>query len=174
MRAVIQRVSQASVSVDGEEISRIGHGLLILLGVANGDQEAQADWLAGKIAGLRIFEDENDKLNLSVQDIGGTLTHKVEIIRLFEAGYLEPEICRKLSLPHELSAVENYVQTYKNVVKLLERGFSPSEISGILSVSERLVQAYIPIVREHHPEILERNPYFQESTATSETPSTAT
>jgi D-tyrosyl-tRNA(Tyr) deacylase len=71
MRAVIQRVSEAAVSVGGNEISRIGHGLLILLGVETGDDESRADWLAGKIAGLRIFEDENDKLNLSVQDIGG-------------------------------------------------------------------------------------------------------
>lgn len=104
----------------------------------------------------------------SVQDIGATLSHKVEVIRLFEAGYLEPQICRHLSVPHNLSSVENYVQTYKNILKLLTRGFSPSEISGILSVDKRLVAAYIPIVREHHPEILSRNPFFQEADASQE------
>jgi len=98
----------------------------------------------------------------SVQDIGATLTHKVETIRLFEAGYLEPEICRLLSLPHDLASVENYVQTYKNVLKLLERGFAPGEVSGILAISEPLVAAYIHIIREHHPDILARNPHFQE------------
>jgi len=98
----------------------------------------------------------------TVQDVGATLTHKVEVIRLFEAGYLEPEICQRLSVPHDLAAVENYVQTYKNVLKLLERGFAPREVSGILAISEPLVAAYIRIVRDHHPDILARNPYCQE------------
>jgi hypothetical protein len=98
----------------------------------------------------------------SVQDIGATLTHKVEVIRLLEAGYLEPEICRLLSLPHNLSSVENYVQTYKNITKLLERGFSPGEVSGILAVHERLVLAYVPIIHEHHPRILAHNVHVQE------------
>lgn len=73
MRTVLQRVSRASVSVDGEEIGACGHGLLVLLGVAEGDTEAEADMLLQKILKLRIFCDENDKMNLSVQDIGGEL-----------------------------------------------------------------------------------------------------
>jgi hypothetical protein len=95
----------------------------------------------------------------SVQDVGGTLTHKVEVIRLYEAGYLEPEICRLLPIVHDLSAVENYVQTYKNVMKLLEKGLAPREISGILSMNEHLLQAYVDIIQEHHPEILAGNPH---------------
>ncbi|MHC4509991.1 MAG: DUF1670 domain-containing protein [Planctomycetota bacterium] len=98
----------------------------------------------------------------TVQDAGGTMTHKVEVARLLEAGYLEPEICRRLSMPHNLRSVENYAQTYKNVIKLLERGFAPSEVSGILSIGLRLVNAYIEIVQEHHPKIVERNPHLQE------------
>lgn len=98
----------------------------------------------------------------SVQDVGATLTHKVKVARLLEAGYLEPEICRMLSPIHDLQSVENYAQTYKNVLKLLERGFASSEVSGILSMSERLVEAYVEIIREHHPEVLARSPYFQE------------
>jgi hypothetical protein len=97
----------------------------------------------------------------SVQDAGATLSHKVEVARLLEAGYLEPEICRKLSPMHSLRSVENYAQTYKNVLKLLGRGFAPSEISGILSIGERLVNAYIEIVREHHPAVLTGNPGLQ-------------
>ena len=90
----------------------------------------------------------------SVQDIGATTTHKVEVIRLFEAGFLESEICQQLAIPHDLTAVENYVQTYKNILKLLERGFTPPEVAGILSISQRLVEDYLPIIAEHHPALL--------------------
>lgn len=103
----------------------------------------------------------------SVQDIGGTLTHKVEVIRLFEAGHLEPDICRLLPIVHNLPAVENYVQTYKNVIKLLDRGLASGEVSGILSIDNRLVTAYVDIIREHHPEVLAQNPHFQEESASS-------
>ncbi len=71
MRAVIQRVSEAAVAVDGREISRIGGGLLVLLGVADGDAPSDAAWLAGKIAAMRIFGDEEGKMNLSLRDTGG-------------------------------------------------------------------------------------------------------
>ena len=71
MRIVIQRVLNASVSVDGKPLSSIGRGLLILLGVGPGDGPAEADGLAEKCAQLRIFEDADGKTNLSVQDIGG-------------------------------------------------------------------------------------------------------
>jgi D-tyrosyl-tRNA(Tyr) deacylase len=73
MRAVVQRVSHASVKVDGQIVGQIDRGLLVLLGVGPTDTEADADYLAEKIAGLRIFEDENEKMNLSVQDIGGAV-----------------------------------------------------------------------------------------------------
>jgi len=71
MKAVVQRVSGASVTVGGEEISRIGRGLAILLGVEKGDTIKDLNFLAEKIANLRIFEDEAEKMNLSVLDIGG-------------------------------------------------------------------------------------------------------
>ena len=71
MRIVLQRVSEASVTVEGEVVSEIGSGLLLLVGVAAGDGEAQADWLAEKVAGLRIFNDGEGKMNLSVRDVGG-------------------------------------------------------------------------------------------------------
>ena len=71
MRALIQRVSHASVTVDAQTISRIGKGLLILLGVGHGDGEEQAVFLAEKISNLRIFEDEQGKTNLSIQDVKG-------------------------------------------------------------------------------------------------------
>lgn len=71
MRAVLQRVSHASVTVDGKIVGQIGPGLLILLGVGHGDSEAQVKTLAEKIVYLRIFEDEAGKMNRSLLDIGG-------------------------------------------------------------------------------------------------------
>ena len=73
MKAVIQRTSEASVTVDGETVGRIGAGLMVLLGVGREDTEAEADWLAEKIAHLRIFEDDNGKMNRSVIDCGGAV-----------------------------------------------------------------------------------------------------
>jgi D-tyrosyl-tRNA(Tyr) deacylase len=71
VRVVLQRVKNASVTVGGERVSEIGAGLLLLVGVAMGDREAEADWLAEKISGLRIFNDGEGKMNLSVRDVGG-------------------------------------------------------------------------------------------------------
>jgi len=71
MKAVLQRVSQASVAVDGEIVAEIGEGLLILLGIAPEDNGEVAEKLADKIAHLRVFEDDEDKMNLSLLDLGG-------------------------------------------------------------------------------------------------------
>ena len=71
MRLVIQIVKEASVSIDGEKVSAIGKGLLVLVGVETGDTEEDVKWLVGKTAGLRIFDDENGVMNKSIQDIDG-------------------------------------------------------------------------------------------------------
>ncbi|WP_075579839.1 MULTISPECIES: D-aminoacyl-tRNA deacylase [Acidaminococcus] len=73
MRAVVQRVSAASVTVEGRKVGTIGPGLLVLLGVARGDTEKDGEYLAEKLAGLRIFEDEEEKMNRSVAQIGGSI-----------------------------------------------------------------------------------------------------
>jgi D-tyrosyl-tRNA(Tyr) deacylase len=73
MRAVVQRVSRASVKVGEDLTGKIERGLLVLLGVAREDTEADADYLAEKIAGLRIFEDDAGKMNLSVMEVGGAV-----------------------------------------------------------------------------------------------------
>lgn len=73
MKAVLQRVTRAQVDIDGETVGQIGKGFLILLGVAQGDTEEDLDRLLSKILKLRVFEDENGKMNRSVQDVGGSL-----------------------------------------------------------------------------------------------------
>lgn len=73
MRVVIQRVRRSSVTIDGEMVASIGAGLMILVGIEPADTSADADYLCGKIARLRIFDDENDVMNRSVADVGGEL-----------------------------------------------------------------------------------------------------
>ncbi|RJP26977.1 MAG: D-tyrosyl-tRNA(Tyr) deacylase [Actinobacteria bacterium] len=71
MRALLQRVSHCRVSVDGREVSRIGPGLLVLLGVSTADDERDVDFIVGKVVNLRIFDDAEGKLNLSLAEVGG-------------------------------------------------------------------------------------------------------
>ncbi len=71
MRAVIQRVTQARVTVDGTQVGAIGRGLVVLLGVGHADTQADVEYMAAKLAGLRIFPDAEDKMNLSLMQIGG-------------------------------------------------------------------------------------------------------
>jgi D-tyrosyl-tRNA(Tyr) deacylase len=71
MRVILQRVRQASVSVDGLRVAEIGRGVLLLVGVGRGDTQAEARWLAEKCAGLRVFEDAQGKMNLSAVEVGG-------------------------------------------------------------------------------------------------------
>lgn len=73
MRCVIQKVTHASVTVEGEVVGKIDDGYMVLVGAENGDTEADARYCAEKIAGLRVFEDDNDKMNLSLADVGGSV-----------------------------------------------------------------------------------------------------
>lgn len=73
MKAVVQRTARASVSIDGNTVGRIDRGLLVLLGIEPDDGEADIEYMVKKCSSLRIFEDENGKMNLSVQDVGGSI-----------------------------------------------------------------------------------------------------
>jgi len=156
-------------------VRRQRHARLLDQALAQGGVLAQTDLAAltltcegvvgNDIAHVQQTEGRRLPYRGAVQDIGPTLSHKVEVARLLEAGYLEPEICRMLSPVHDLRSVENYAQSYKNVLKLLERGFAPEEISGILSLSRRLVDQYVQIVKEHHPEIVRRNSSLRKQTS---------
>lgn len=89
MRCVIQRVTRASVTVSGERVSEIQNGFLVLVGAEEGDTEADARYCADKIAGLRVFEDENDKMNLSLKDVGGSVLLVSQFTLLADARHRE-------------------------------------------------------------------------------------
>lgn len=117
MRALIQRVSSASVTIAGEETAAINGGLLILLGVTHGDGEAEVDYLAAKCAGLRIFRDDEDKMNRSVADVSG----EVIVVSQFTL-YAD---CRKGKRPAFVDAAppETAIPLYERFVeKLRETG----------------------------------------------------
>ena len=88
MKAWVQRVSEASVTIDGEVVSSIGQGFLVLLGVTHSDTVREADDIAARIATLRIFEDANGKSNLSVEDVGGS----VIVVSQFTLDVLKPRV----------------------------------------------------------------------------------
>jgi D-aminoacyl-tRNA deacylase len=94
LRAVVQRVSRAQVSVGEEVVGKIGPGLLVLLGVAKTDTLADAEYLATKIAGLRIFEDENGKMNLSLAETHGAVLAVSQFTRKFRRRFFP--FCRIL------------------------------------------------------------------------------
>ena len=118
MRAVLTRVKHASVSVDGKVIGKIGEGFLVLLGVTHEDTEAQAAKLADKLTGLRIFEDENEKMNRSLADVGGEL--------LIVSQFTLYANCKKGRRPEFLSAArpEVAIPLYEKFVQLCrDKGF---------------------------------------------------
>lgn len=118
MRAVLTRVSSASVTVDGQTVGRIGRGFLILLGVGRDDTEAQCVKLADKLTGLRIFDDENDKMNLSLTDVGGEIL-VISQFTLYGS-------CRKGRRPEYLAAArpETAIPLYEMFVQLCrDKGF---------------------------------------------------
>ena len=124
MKAVIQRVSECKVTVGGEAVGSITNGFLILLGVENGDTEKDAEKLSAKISGLRIFTDENDKMNLSLQDIDGEV--------LAVSNFTLSADCRKGRRPNFINAEKpekaNVLYEYfcecmlKNGIKKVEKG----------------------------------------------------
>lgn len=117
MKIVLQRVKSASVTVDNQVVGEIGQGYLLLLGVGNDDSEQQAEKLVDKITKLRIFPDENDKINLSIQDVGG----EVLVVSQFTL-YAD---CRKGTRPNFIDAGNpaDAERLYEYVLKLCSQRF---------------------------------------------------
>ncbi len=107
MRVLLQRVTQASVSIDGEEVARIGKGLVCLVGVAQGDTESDARFLAEKAANLRIFSDEAGKFNLSLVDVNGELLAVSQFTLLADARKGRRPSFTQAALPVEAEALFN-------------------------------------------------------------------
>ena len=119
MRAVVQRVNEASVEVGGRVVGEVGAGLLVLVGVEEGDVSADADYIAEKIAGLRIFNDPDGKMNLSVTDVGGAV--------LLISQFTLHGDCRRGRRPSFIAAArpETATPLYEEVASRLRRAGLP-------------------------------------------------
>lgn len=128
MRAVVQRVTQASVQVDGRTVASIGRGMMVLLGVGTGDTDADAVYLAKKIAGLRIFDDEHGKMNLTVLQVRGSA--------LVVSQFTLYGDCRKGRRPSFTDAAppEMAVHLYETFIKTL-RSEGVQVITGIFQAA---------------------------------------
>ena len=119
MRAVVQRVKKTTLRVDGELISEIPFGLTVFLGVKTGDTEKEAAYIAKKVAGMRIFEDENGKMNLSVKDVGGEVLFVSQFTLYGDASHGNRPSFTLAERPERANALYEYAAK-----KLAEQGVS--------------------------------------------------
>ena len=132
MKAVIQRVSQASVTIDSKKVSEISKGLLILVGIEDADSQEDITWLSSKIVNLRIFGDENDVMNCSVQDIDGDI--------IVVSQFTLHASTKKGNRPSYIKASkpEFAIPMYENFVKSLEKDFSKKVQTGIFGADMKV------------------------------------
>lgn len=123
MKAVIQRVKNTRLSVEGKLISEIPFGLVVFFGVAAGDDISKCDYLAKKIAAMRIFEDENGKMNLSVKDVGGEVLSVSQFTLLADASHGNRPSFTGAEAPDRASSVYDYFcEALKNQGVTVKRG----------------------------------------------------
>ncbi|MEZ0184099.1 D-aminoacyl-tRNA deacylase [Flavobacterium oncorhynchi] len=132
MKIVLQRVSEASVTVDGEKTANIKKGLLVLVGIEDVDTQEDIDWLAGKIIKMRIFGDENDVMNCSVQDIDGDI--------IVVSQFTLHASTKKGNRPSYIKAAkpEFAIPMYENFVKSLEKEFNKKVQTGIFGADMKV------------------------------------
>jgi D-tyrosyl-tRNA(Tyr) deacylase len=132
MRVVLQRVSQASVTVEGNKTADIQKGLLVLVGIEDADTQEDIDWLVGKIIKMRIFGDENDVMNCSVQDIDGDI--------IVVSQFTLHASTKKGNRPSYIKAAkpEFAIPMYENFVKSLEKDFNKKIQTGIFGADMKV------------------------------------
>ncbi|MFB9077551.1 D-aminoacyl-tRNA deacylase [Flavobacterium procerum] len=132
MRVVIQRVSQASVTVDGQKTAAIQKGLLVLVGIEDADTQEDIDWLAGKIIKMRIFGDENDVMNCSVQDVDGDI--------IVVSQFTLHASTKKGNRPSYIKAAKPdfAIPMYENFVRALENEFQKKVQTGIFGADMKV------------------------------------
>lgn len=132
MKVVLQRVSSASVTVDGNKTADIQKGLLVLVGIEDGDTQEDIDWLVGKIIKMRIFGDENDVMNCSVQDIDGDI--------IVVSQFTLHASTKKGNRPSYIKASkpEFAIPMYENFVKSLEKEFNKKVQTGIFGADMKV------------------------------------
>ena len=132
MRVVLQRVSQASVTVDSKIVADIQKGLLVLVGIEDADTQEDIDWLVGKIIKIRIFGDENDVMNCSVQDIDGDI--------IVVSQFTLHASTKKGNRPSYIKAAkpEFAIPMYENFVKSLEKDFNKKIQTGIFGADMKV------------------------------------
>ena len=118
MRAVIQRVSQASVTIGGAEKSRIQQGFLVLLGIEESDSQEDTEWLVRKIIGLRVFDDEQGVMNLNIEQIGGNIivVSQFTLMASYKKGN-RPSYIRAAGHDHAIPMYEYFVATLQELLK---------------------------------------------------------
>ena len=132
MRVVLQRVSQASVTVEGNKTAEIQKGLLVLVGIEDADTQEDIDWLVGKIIKMRIFGDENDVMNCSVQDVDGDI--------IVVSQFTLHASTKKGNRPSYIKASkpEFAIPMYENFVKSLEKDFGKKVQTGIFGADMKV------------------------------------
>jgi D-aminoacyl-tRNA deacylase len=132
MRALVQRVSRASVEVDGEVVGQIGRGFLVLLGVTHNDGERETEWLASKIAGLRVFDDADGKMNLGLTDVGGAVLVVSQFTLYGEARKgRRPDFLQAARPEHAEPLIEHFVAR----LKAQGLGVETGRFRAVMSVS---------------------------------------
>ncbi len=132
MRTVIQRVAEASVAVDNKIVAEIKKGLLVLIGIEDGDNQEDIDWLTSKIANIRIFNDENDVMNLSVQDVNGDV--------IVVSQFTLHASTKKGNRPSYIKASkpEIAIPLYENFVQQLEKQINKKVQTGIFGADMKV------------------------------------
>ena len=128
MRAVDQRVSHAQVKVDGKVVRKIEKGYLVLLGVKEGDTTKEADFLANKVVNLRVFEDENDKMNLSIKDVGGEMLIVSQFTLYGDASHGNRPSFTEAARPEEANSLYEYFCDQVSKEVHVEKGVFQAEM----------------------------------------------